>query len=691
VITPSSGLLDNLESATRNPIANLRVSWGNILLSGEWFRLDQSTLDGNCLLTIKPYLFGETIEEYINEIDGYKYDDESPYIKMLEGYTELIGDNYQYSISDFDCELINTNNRFTPRQNKNLLPNPGLENSLDYWNITTSGLTEIKIDENKMIHGIRSAYFRGPVEEDGYATIYSDRFSINKEMGILIEENFSYSQYLMGSGLAYLDLRAYSNDNISSQSLTEGLIGRKTVQSTLVSGEWCRCSMNYLVPSGTVFLRTAISLSGAWMNVDSGQIEKGLTITDYDANFIGDLILPKRVIKVEVGMGNAIVPKFSGLVDRLVPNLKDDTITMHAYDWADKIKDTKITAQLYQGKRSDELIAILADQAGINNEKRNLEIGMHLVAYAYFPEASAWTYMNQIAEAEGGRIFFDEEGTLTFWNRNHVSAQASQSVYTFDFDTNILNFDYDISKSKVKNRIVVKANPKELLSRTRIYNDNAGQQLNVDETNEIWAQFAHGTESPVPAIEVEIPIVGIGIKANSQMDGLGTDLSAYVEMTSYSLFSESLKMNFKNNYNDIVYLTHIAVYGQPIVTQAIIEVIKEDMESQRLYDVQELQIENNFIDMETYAENLAVQKLEELKSPRNFVRAEVIGAPHLQAGDIVTMQEGFDGQMDSYTIVKDRWQLQGDFIQNLKLEKKVILTWFVLDVSLLDSPDKLYT
>jgi hypothetical protein len=691
VITPSSGLLENIESKTRNPIANLKVSWGNILLSGEWFRLDQSTLDSNSLLTIKPYLFGETVEEYINEIDGYKYEDESPYVKMLEGYTELIGDNYQYSISDFDCELINTNNRFTPRQNKNLLPNPGLENSLDYWNISTSGLVEIKIDENKMIHGIRSAYFRGPTNSNSYATIFSDRFSINKDIGILTEENFSYSQYLMGSGLAYLDLRAYSNDNISSQSLTEGLLGRKTVQSTLVSGEWCRCSMNYLVPSGTVFLRTAVSLSGTWMNMDSGQVERGLTITDYDASFIGDLILPKRVIKAEVGMGNSMVPKFSGLVDRIVPNLKDDTITMHAYDWADKIKDTKITAQLYQGKRSDELIAILADQAGINAEKRNLEIGMHLVAYAYFPEASAWTYMNQVAEAEGGRIFFDEEGTLTFWNRNHISSQSSQSVYTFDFDTNVLNFDYDISKNKVKNRIVVKANPKELLGRTRIYNDNTGQMLGVDETKEIWAQFSHGTESTIPAIEVEIPVVGIGIKANSQSDGLGTDLSAYVEITSYSLFSESLKMNFKNTYNDIVYLTHIAVYGQPIVTQAIIEVIKEDLESQRLYDVQELQIENNFIDMETYAENLAVQKLEELKNPRNFIRAEVIGAPHLQAGDIVTVQEGFDGQTDNYTIVKDRWQLDGDFIQNLELEKKIILTWFVLDVSLLDSPDKLYT
>lgn len=689
MITPPSGLLDNMNSATRNPVARLSVSWSNILQSGEWFRLDQSTLDGNCFLTIAPYLYGITIAENINNIDDYSYSDESVYVKMLEGYSELIGDNYQYSISDFDCELENTNNRFTPRTNKNILKNPGFENSFDYWNMQKGVSGEVNIDEVKLIHGIRSAYLRNPAHEA--VALFSDRIETSKDIAQTMANTYQYSQYLMGSGICYLDIEAFDSNNLSGDDLSTGLIKSAVQPFTLVSGGWNRVSMSMLVPSGTVYLRSSIALSGSWMNVDSGQLEQSLVVTDYDPTFIGDLILPKRVIKAECGFAGTYVPKFSGLTDDMHPKIKDDTITIHAYDWANKIQDTLVSDQLYIGLRSDELIANLCDIVGIDSTKRKLETGTHIVGYAWFPQASAWTYIQQVAEAEGGRVFFDEEGHLNFWNRTHISAQSSSSAYTFTFDQHVINMDYDINKSKIKNRIVVKASPKTLLDRTIIYNDTTKPQLGAGITQEFWAQFSHGTETNVPAINVEIPIVGVGITANSLADGTGIDLSSYVVLSSHSLFAESLKLNIQNTYNDSAYITNIVVYGQPVVTDYIIEAVQEDLESQKLYGIQELQIENNFIDLESYAENLAVQKLEELKEPRNFIQAEVVGAPHLQVGDIVTMQEGFDGQSDTYTINKNRWQFSEDFIQNLELEKKIILTWFVLDMSLLDSPDKLYT
>lgn len=688
MIQPPSGYIQNMDSMTRNPRAKLRVSWANVLLSGEWFRLDQSVLDGGGLLTMDSYLQGETILEYLNEIDAYNFEDETEFVKSIEGYSELLGDNYQSSVSDFDAELVNTNNRFTPRDNKNKLKNPSFENSFDYWNLVEGFSGDISIDERTLRTGIRSSHFINPSGEHVYE--FSDTMPMNDGNETEVDEWWSYSQYLIGSGIAYIELKAFDSLNFDANNLTTGLLGTKSAHTNLVSGVWNRPEVNWLVPSGSIYLRALISISGGYFNADDGQVENNLVATPYDPDFIGDMILPKRVIKAEVGFGTLYVPKFSGLIDKIHPQLKDDTVQIYAYDWADRLKDTLVTEELYQNKRSDELISILADKIGISAEKRNFDVGAHLVEFAWFPEASVWYYMTQIAEAEGGRIFFDEEGTLNFWNRGRIATQGSESVYDFTIDDHIIDLNYDISKDKIKNRIVVKASPKMLLGRTVIFKDNTGSSVPAGTTSEIWAQFSFGDDKSVPAINVEIPTLGVELIANSISDGSGTDVTGNLTITSYSLFAESLKLNIHNAGGVDAYFTTFLIYGEPIVVKTKIEVIEEDAASQILYDVQELQIENDFIDSEEYATNLAVQRLDQLKEPRNFITMDVVGVPYLQLGDIVGVEGGFDRVSKNYSIVKNRWQLTDDFIQSLELERKIVINFFILDESTLDSSDKLY-
>jgi len=159
------------------------------------------------------------------------------------------------------------------------------------------------------------------------------------------------------------------------------------------------------------------------------------------------------------------------------------------------------------------------------------------------------------------------------------------------------------SKNNIKNRIVVKANPRQKLSRTTIFSDTTSQ-LMAGDTSEFWCQFSHGTDNSIPAVNVEVPTIGVDILANTNSDGSGTDISSDIEMTSYYIFGESIKINLKNNNANTAYFTTFRVYGEPIVIESRIEVIKEDLNSQKLYDVQELQIENDYIDSETFAESL---------------------------------------------------------------------------------------
>jgi len=99
--------------------------------------------------------------------------------------------------------------------------------------------------------------------------------------------------------------------------------------------------------------------------------------------------------------------------------------------------------------------------------------------------------------------------------------------------------------------------------------------------------------------------------------------------------------------------------------------VKEDANSQSLYDTQILAIENDLMDDETYANTLASQKLLEMKDPLDSISIECVGAPFLKVGDIVSVQRSFDGTFENFQIIKNRWQFDGDFMQTLELQKKV--------------------
>jgi hypothetical protein len=656
----------------RQPTNKLEISWKNVLSSGEWFRLDQSTLDSGAILTRESYEEEENITEIITDVNAKVYSDESEYVMMLEGFSELIGDNYQYAISDFDCELDNTTNRFTPRENKNKLENPSFEFNKNDWNEEIGGAAAVSITENVSRTPIRSMYIENPSADDVY--VFSNVIKLNEDNPISGDEDWSYSFYINGSGNANINLYAFGQTNSGVNDISTGYLSGSSYQTELVSGEWTRFKTNLSVPSGAYYLRAMFALSGEWSYFDDGQVEESIDVTAYDDEFVGDLILPKRPIKVEVGFSDNNVNKFSGAIEKIDPKLKEDSVHIYSYDWATLLKDFKIEEIYYENLRTDEIITRLAGLAGVDSSKIDLETGNLTIEFAWFPEGTIWYYMTQVAEAEGGAIFFDTEGILKFWNKDHFK-ETDESIYDFTFDTNILDLDYEVSKNRVRNRIEVRANPKKKLESKTIYSvQDDPTSISAGSTQEVWAQYFYGLERSVPALNVEVPVIGTDIIGNSQSDGGGTDLSAYLSISSYSIFRESIRINIANSHpTDTIYITTINITGDPIVTKSRVESTEEDQPSQSIYGVQILSIENDLIDDQDYADTLAEQRLAELKDPLDFIRIEAVGVPFLEPGDKVNVERSFDGTKEDFYIVSNRWRQDDDFIQTLELQKKVII------------------
>lgn len=659
-----SGLAALTSGALRHPTFKVEFSWGNHLSSGGWFRLDSSSLDSGDRLTFRPYLEGETIQEIITEIDRLIYFDESEYAITLEGFEEIIGDNDQYSISETDVKLDNTNGRFWPSYNKNRIKNPGFEDIKEQWN----GFMGTGSDWTAQTDIIVSPYFAMYTTTAGQlAQYYTNALSVYSGQVATASALWTFSYYTRGSGEVTPFIYAFgaAHDTLTGNLTTDVLMSVSGSNVVLTSGEWTRGSFGVYLPSGTKYARCGfnmLTVSGSYFYNDNNQLEYG-PLTDYEPTFIGDEILPRRAVRIQVGFDDINVPKFVGYTDTLKPTIRESVINIHSLDMGKRLEDIKVVSAMFSGQRTDQIVEYLAGQGGLDSTMWALESGQVTIPFVWYQEGSLWFYMKNAAEAENGRVFFDEEGILRFWNRDHFVDK--QVVYEFDFDESELNIDFSIDNQHIKNKITVKANPREIQPEAVIFSETGYIEVEGSSTLTYWPTF----NDPVTSTVQPVPLVDY--TANTASDGSGSNITADVDITTYDEFAQSVKIIFTNSNAAKAYILGFQVRGTAATVVREINVIAEDAESELLYGVQPFDIENDWIQSKDDAQTLADRKLAEYKDPKDFVQMQVMGVPYLQVGDKVRLQNYYDGTTKELTIVRNRWQMIDDFVQNLELENRI--------------------
>lgn len=684
---------DSIKSATsgttRSPSAALRVCWDRTQLTTQWFQLDQSPFDDEFVLTLNTYQNGETINEIISEIDNFKYVDESDYLISAEGLEELRGDDYQSVMSEADIVLDNTTQRFTPQVNKNLLANPDFESNFDSWSISSGGTIGNwqLVGGVDIVSGTQSMKILNPASQTVF--IYSD--SVDVASGI------HYTASIFARGTGNIDLRV-----VAVGSGTQ-VVGSGTLSTALNSGTVQRFQMPYSLPTTAKEAYLRVGVSSGSMIVDGAQLEQSVEFTSYDSNFIGDKILPKRPTKIDIlmldkpGGTGGYIPKFSGLIENADPNIKGDIINIHCYDYATELQDipaqsTSSGMGMYVNHYSHTLIRELGYKAGLTDGDMSIQSGSQIIPFAWFQEGSTWYYMQNIAEAEGGRVFFDQDGVLNFWGADYLDSNSG-TQYNFTFDDNILDLNHRVDKDVIKNDIVVKSNVREVQNNQEIWSYGGVLQLEPGQSTEVWATIQDQEGRGLPCTSIDEPSVNGSTsywKANTAYDGTGNDISSSIALLSWYAFATSAKMKFDNQGGSTAYLS-IVLYGTPAKIVKEIEVQREDTDSINIYGRQTLQIENDYITDENYAVNTASDKLYNLKDPLTHVSVQVRGVPFLQVGDAINIEDGWSGNTRNLFIIRNRWQILdgGDFIQNLDLEQRTLADFFQLDEKTFDGPSVL--
>ena len=350
---------------------------------------------------------------------------------------------------------------------------------------------------------------------------------------------------------------------------------------------------------------------------------------------------PRVNIRISVLMGGYTTRMFTGYIKNIHPDTKSSVCSLDCFDNQVLIYNKRTNGIVYEDYRSDQLLEVLANLAGLEAAQYNFDVGVDVVNFGYFEERNVWPIMGEIAVAERGRIFFNRNGILTFWNRDRLHNLESVSPILTLNDW-IIDLDYSVAEHEIKNAVTVKATPRSNAGVQVVWTTGNAEYLDPYSDTLV---FIPAHSSQVAWIELEdpcttfiTPVANTDYTANSTQDGSGDDLTGNISIHEFINYGNAVFINVINSGDTDAYLTKFQVRGNPVIILKWIKVVAKDDGSINLYGRQDFEIENHFIDSEDAAREIAEEELYRRKDAINLFRINIVGIPDLLCGDVVSVE-----------------------------------------------------
>ena len=378
---------------------------------------------------------------------------------------------------------------------------------------------------------------------------------------------------------------------------------------------------------------------------------------------------PRVNLRISIIAGGYTYRIFTGYIKNIHPDKRSKICSLECYDNQVLIYNKRANGIVYQDKRSDQLLRTLAGLADLTEDQYDLDVGTHEVNYGYFEDRNVWPIMGELAVAERGRVFFDRNGILKFWNRNRLhNRHSSINVSLNDW---IVDLDYSVAEHEIKNTVIVKAKPRASAGIQVVWSSGNAEYLNPYTDTLVWipaksSQYAY-LELEDPCTTFITPVPNTDFTANDAQDGTGNDLTSNIQVEEFINYGNAVFVQVVNNGGIDAYLTKFQLRGNPARVLKWIKVTAKDEPSIGFYGRQEFEIENNFIDDEDTAEEIASEELYRRKDSVNLFRLNIVGIPHLLCGDVINI-EYQAGEYKEYMISDLNWIFDdGGFNQRLTL------------------------
>lgn len=368
---------------------------------------------------------------------------------------------------------------------------------------------------------------------------------------------------------------------------------------------------------------------------------------NYDST-IGTALQPNRPIKLFIGFeinGQEVtIPVIEGLSLQPQEDKGARTVTIRIEDFVSFLDGIPQETSIYVDERSDTIIADILARAGIGSSNYMLDEGLNTIGFAGFDIGDyAGDTIREICEAEEGIFFQDEQGSFKFENRiKSANPPYSEIQWTIDPD-DILEWQVQES-SQIINHMSVTGQPRSQKGEVEIWHDGIEEVIPAGESLIIWANFED------PATSITSPSANTDFNAFTASGGAGSDITSDIDI-DMDQFATAAKLTITNNNAAPAYINFLRLRGTPATVDFEIKEVYEDTESVGTYNVQQQEIDNDFIQDSDFAAELAQNIVNRYKDPLGLLRIKIRGVPQLQLRDMVRVKDMDLGTYANYRVI----------------------------------------
>lgn len=355
------------------------------------------------------------------------------------------------------------------------------------------------------------------------------------------------------------------------------------------------------------------------LNNNSGNYSPSYSSGDYYG-----YLKPKRVIGVRAYDDDYDYQLFYGYVEEIIPHphLSEQNAIITAVDGLDHLSRHDMATALYKDSKTGTIHDYILTDAGWLRLAR-LDDGQDTVPYWYGHDIKARFAQEEIDDSEQGFSYIDGFGYFNFEDRYHRSSAEHQTSQA-TFDNTMSGMTYSLNPKNVYNIIKVTVTPFELQAEAELWRLKETPSIPIGETLTWWGEASVSGESVFVDAWVT-PASTTDYTANSQSDGLGTDMTANISITT-TKFAETIKLDIINNGTVPAYITLLKARGTYYNPQTKVTRKAEDTTSQGDYQKRTLEIDGKYMTDADLAQDLANYAIGKYKEPRAEISMTIMNS-----------------------------------------------------------------
>lgn len=315
--------------------------------------------------------------------------------------------------------------------------------------------------------------------------------------------------------------------------------------------------------------------------------------------------------------------------------------------------------------------------------------GQNVVQYAWFADSDIWDEIGNIAEAEQGRVFFDEVGNFHFINRYSLiqDSDSATSVATLAYNTNTQDIQLVEDVENIYNHISIDLNQKVKAGSATTLWTYADAGKAASEIPAYTTRYITGyANSPCENQDYIAPVGTTDYTVNTAADGSGEDITGGSTIAGVKGYGDMLVARVSNVGPVTGFITKLEVRGKAI-SDADTEVItSEDTTSQTRYGKRVLPVSNKYITDAGRAQILADYYITKYKDPTIRISGlDCKAIPYLQLADRVTVDDsGYLNISGDYWVKAINYNIGDGYTMSLDLVACDSALWGLYDIGKYD-------